>query len=79
MEIATTITRSQAACIFYGESINTKNELKCERLLDNLVDVDICYLENDPTEPFIVAKVKIEEFANRYKLYPGQILPTRVP
>ncbi|KAG2216744.1 hypothetical protein INT45_003203, partial [Circinella minor] len=36
MEIATTITRSQAAY------------------------VDICYLENDPTEPFIAAKVKIE-------------------
>ena len=31
MEVATTITRSQAACTFYGESINTENELKCER------------------------------------------------
>lgn len=79
MTIATTITRSQAACIFYGEFINTENELKCERLLDDLMDVDICYLENDPTEPFIVEKVKIEEITNRYKLYPRTNIVLSLP
>ncbi|KAI7848631.1 hypothetical protein BDC45DRAFT_522692 [Circinella umbellata] len=79
MEISTAITRSQAACILYGESINTENELKCERWLADLEDVDICYLENNPTEPFIVAKVKIEESPHRYKLYPQTTLPSRVP
>ncbi|KAG2227183.1 hypothetical protein INT45_008427 [Circinella minor] len=39
MEIATTITRSQAACIFYGESINTENKLKCERWLADLTSL----------------------------------------
>ncbi|KAI7849804.1 hypothetical protein BDC45DRAFT_519650 [Circinella umbellata] len=69
MEGPTTITRAQASCIFYGESIKAENERECERRLDDLVELDICYLDNDPTEPFVVAKIKIQEFPHRYKLY----------
>ena len=72
METTTTetITRAQAACMFYGEIINAKNERECEKRLNDLVDVDICYLEDAPTEPFIVAKVRIESSPDRYKRYP---------
>lgn len=72
METTTTakITRAQAACMFYGETINAKNERECEKRLNNLVDVDICYLEDAPTEPFIVAEVRIKSSPARYKQYP---------
>ena len=72
METTTTakFTREQAACMFYGEIINAKNERECEKRLNNLVNVNICYLEDTPTEPFMLAKVRIESSPDRYKRYP---------
>lgn len=63
-----TITHAEATCMYYGKTINDKNKRECEKRLDVLVDVDIYYLEDAPTKPFIVAKVRIESSPDRYKL-----------
>lgn len=73
MAVPTMITRRQAACIFYGEPINEENEKNCEKRVDDLIDIDICYLDNTPFEPLFVAKVKMEKFPNPYKSYPRTI------
>ncbi|GAA5810205.1 hypothetical protein MFLAVUS_003624 [Mucor flavus] len=73
LAVSTMITHRQAACIFYGEPINEGNEKNCEKRVDDLIDIDICYLDNTPFEPFFVAKVKMEKFPNHYKSYPRTI------
>lgn len=70
MTETTIITRGQAACMFYGKPINEENEKECEKRVDDLIDVDICYLENVPSEPFCIAKVQMKKFPDRYKSYP---------
>ena len=44
MEVPSTIVHAQAACIVYGKSINDRNELDCQKQLDDLAEVDIRYL-----------------------------------
>lgn len=69
MATTANLTRPQAACVFFGESINKDNERECEKKLDEIEGVDICYLENEPTEPLLVSRVRIRLFPNRYKQY----------
>lgn len=67
------ITRGQAACIFYGEAINPANELICEARIDSIPGVEICYIDNDPSEPFLVAEKRILFSPFRYQCYPPEI------
>lgn len=65
------ITHGQAACIFYGQPITPENEASCEVRINQIPDVELCYLENDPTEPFLIAAQRILFFPFRYKRYPS--------
>ncbi|KAL4210878.1 hypothetical protein AB4K20DRAFT_1826911 [Rhizopus microsporus] len=64
-----TLLHSQAACVFFGEDLNAENELMCEWKIDAIPDVKLCYINNMPTEPFLVAKNCIKFFPFRYQLY----------
>ncbi|KAG2222274.1 hypothetical protein INT45_006953 [Circinella minor] len=64
-----TILYSQAACAFFGVDLNPENELMCERKIDAMPDVELCYINDIPTEPFLVAKNRIKFFPFRYQLY----------
>lgn len=56
-------------CVFFGEDLDPENELMCERKIDTILDVELCYVNNIPTEPFLVAKNRIKFFPFRYQLY----------
>ncbi|KAI7860407.1 hypothetical protein BDC45DRAFT_530005 [Circinella umbellata] len=46
------VTREQAACMFFCKEFNDENASKLLRKIEEIGDVDLCYLE-DPTEPLV--------------------------
>ncbi|KAG2227196.1 hypothetical protein INT45_008440 [Circinella minor] len=49
------VTDSQAACIFYGEEITPENELLNEAKIDAMHELELCYINDTPSEPFLVS------------------------
>jgi hypothetical protein len=48
-----TVTREQAICMFYCEEYNETNVTELTKIIDDLKNVEICYLE-DPTKPILL-------------------------
>jgi len=69
MSTKVTITHAQAACVFYGKDITAENEVECEKKIDEINDVDLCFVDNEPTEPFLVTMQRIKFFPFRYQQY----------
>jgi hypothetical protein len=56
---------------FFGTEINPENELVCERRIDEfLLEVELCYINNDPTEPILMRTERVNVNAFQYKRYP---------
>jgi hypothetical protein len=53
--------------------------LKCENRLSKLLETDICYMADDPTEPAVVTKIRIEQNPALYKLYPEETTSSSLP
>lgn len=65
-----TLIHSQTACVFFWENLNPENNLMYERKIDAKLDVELCYINNTPTEPFLVASKRIKFFFPfRYQQY----------
>lgn len=62
------ITHSQAACVFFGDLLTPENEVLNEAKIAAYPDVELCYIDV-PTEPFLVARCRINFFPFRYKRY----------
>jgi hypothetical protein len=69
MSAKVTITQAQAACLFYGKDVTAQNEVECEKRIDEIKDVELCFLNNDPTVPFLVASQRINFFPICYQRY----------
>jgi hypothetical protein len=63
------ITRSQAACAFYGVEITPRNETICEAKIDAIEEVGLYHVNNSPTKPFLVSNGRIRFFPFRYSRY----------
>ncbi|KAI7861401.1 hypothetical protein BDF14DRAFT_373297 [Spinellus fusiger] len=48
------ITQEQAICSFFGEEFNEANKSVLVKRIDDLKDIDICYID-DPTDPVLVS------------------------
>ncbi|ORX52021.1 hypothetical protein DM01DRAFT_1337009 [Hesseltinella vesiculosa] len=72
-----TITRQQAICMFYCEKYNEDNVIRLSKRIDEMEDVDICYLKDDPTRPFLCSVTTIHSNPFQYHLYPA-ILGSKV-
>ncbi|CEP09623.1 hypothetical protein, partial, partial [Parasitella parasitica] len=51
------VTHSQAACIFYGQEITPENELLNEAKIDAMHELELCYINETPSEPFLVCRL----------------------
>ncbi|KAI8973791.1 hypothetical protein BDF20DRAFT_823931 [Mycotypha africana] len=65
-----TITRQQALCMFFIKEYTEENVKKLEKKLEEIEDVEICYID-DPTEPVLINKVKIIQNPFRFQSYIG--------
>ncbi|KAI9477092.1 hypothetical protein BDB00DRAFT_191218 [Zychaea mexicana] len=59
------LTHLQAACVFYGEDISPENELRNEAEIDALDNLELCYSNNPPIEPFLLSAGRIKYFPFR--------------
>ncbi|KAG1140683.1 hypothetical protein G6F37_012940 [Rhizopus arrhizus] len=66
------ISKEQAVCIFYCQAYNESNVAELTKRIEEMKDVDICYLE-DPTEPILACIITINSRPFRYHLYPTGI------
>jgi hypothetical protein len=57
--------------MLYGEEYTEENVARLSKRLDE-VEVDICYLD-DPTESFLIWKIKINQNPSRYHRYTNEI------
>jgi hypothetical protein len=62
------ICREQAVCIFYCEDFNEENAARCSKKIENIGDVDICYL-HDPTDPVLVFNTRIKALPYKFLRY----------
>ncbi|ORX52439.1 hypothetical protein DM01DRAFT_1323617 [Hesseltinella vesiculosa] len=62
------ISREQAACMFYGEEFNEINKSVLVKRIDDIKDVDICYID-DQTDPVLVSQRKMNINPFRYHKY----------
>lgn len=63
------LTHSQAACVFYGQDITPENELLNEAKIDAMHELELCYISNTPSKPFLVSARRIKYFPFRYNKY----------
>lgn len=63
------LTHSQAACAFYGQDITPENELLNEAKIDAMHELELCYISNTPSKPFLVSARRIKYFPFRYNKY----------
>ncbi|ORX52664.1 hypothetical protein DM01DRAFT_1306345 [Hesseltinella vesiculosa] len=68
----TTITKGQALCMFYLESYTEENVMKLTETLEEMGNLEICYLD-DPTEPVLAHKLVIKHRPFRYHTYIDKI------
>jgi hypothetical protein len=52
------ITHSQAACIFYDDTLTTENEILNEAKIAAIQDVELCYIDT-PSEPYLLASKSV--------------------
>lgn len=71
-----TITREQAICMFFCEEYNEENVTRLVTRMDNMQDLEICYMDGDPTEPILLPINKIHGWSFKYRLYPAQYFPS---
>ncbi|KAG2201909.1 hypothetical protein INT46_001568 [Mucor plumbeus] len=62
------ICREQAVCIFYCKEFNEENTTICSKKIEDIGDVDICYLV-DPTDPVLVLDIKINPLSFKFHCY----------
>jgi hypothetical protein len=65
-----TVTREQAICMFYCEEYNETNVAELTKIIDDLKNVEICYLE-DPTKPFLCSLKSLKANQLEYHQYPA--------
>ncbi|ORX52022.1 hypothetical protein DM01DRAFT_1337010 [Hesseltinella vesiculosa] len=65
------ITRQQAICMFYCEKYNEENIVKLSKRIEEIEDVDICYM-NDPASPLLQCQKRINQNPFMYNLYPTE-------
>ncbi|KAG1143413.1 hypothetical protein G6F37_003239 [Rhizopus arrhizus] len=63
------VTHSQAACALYGQDIIPENELLNEAKIDAMHELELCYINNTPSEPFLMSAGRIKYFPFRYNKY----------
>jgi hypothetical protein len=63
------LTHSQAACAFFGQNITPENELLNEAKIDAMHELELCYINNTPSEPFLVSAGRVKYFPFRYNKY----------
>lgn len=60
---------SNGLCVFYGQDITPENELLNEAKIDALYEIELCYINNIPSGPFLVSTGQIKYFPFRYNKY----------
>lgn len=70
-----TITREQAICMFFYEEFNEENVARLVPKIDSMEDLEICYLNDDPTEPVLMHIQTIHGDPFKFRLYPAQYEP----
>jgi hypothetical protein len=63
-----TICREQAICIFYCEDFIEENVARCSKKIEDIGDVDICYL-HDPTDPVLVFNTRMKALPYTFHRY----------
>ncbi|CDH59820.1 predicted protein [Lichtheimia corymbifera JMRC:FSU:9682] len=71
-----TITREQAICVFFCEEYNEENVARLGTRINNMQDLEICYMNDNPTEPILVHINKIHCWPFKYRRYPAQYDPS---
>jgi hypothetical protein len=62
------ITREQALCMLHCAPYNNENAKKYAQMVDNLKNLEICYMEN-PMEPILTSLKMIEANSSKYHTY----------
>lgn len=60
-------------CIFYCQAYNESNVAELTKRIEEMKDVDICYLE-DPTEPILASLPSMNSYPSRYRRYPAVLI-----
>lgn len=62
------ISREEGICDLFGVDSNEENiKIYSERLGSG--DLDVCYLDGDPTQPFAMSNAMISRYPGKYKRY----------
>ncbi|KAI7876508.1 uncharacterized protein EV154DRAFT_526029 [Mucor mucedo] len=65
------ISREQALCMFFYEEYNETNAARLSKLIDDLGNIEICYIDDDPTEPLLISHKRLYSKPFTYLKYPA--------